>query len=197
MLLTERFGFMKAIIGLGNPGREYAGTRHNIGFDVVTALSDEYGIRLNERRFKGLSGIGFIEGEKVLLIQPQTFMNLSGECVRLFTDFYRLTGEDIIVVCDDINLDVGRLRIRKQGSAGGHNGLKNIIACLGTDEFPRLRVGVGEKPEGWDLADHVLARFKNEDEETIRDAIRDCTGALKLWLKEGLDAAMNMYNKRR
>ena len=134
---------MKAIIGLGNPGIKYAGTRHNIGFDTVTALADKYNIKIKDKKFNGLVGEGFIEGEKVMLVQPQTFMNLSGECVGLIAGFYKLEPEDIIVICDDINLDTGRLRIRAKGSAGGHNGLKNIIAHLGTETFPRIRIGVG------------------------------------------------------
>lgn len=185
---------MKAIIGLGNPGREYAGTRHNIGFDAVTALADKYNLVIREKKFKGLLATGVIEGQKVLLVHPQTYMNLSGECVRAVMDFYGIEPEDIIVVCDDINLDTGRLRIRKKGSAGGHNGLKNIIAHLGTDEFPRVRIGVGEKTEGWDLADYVLARFSNNDEEIIREALKNTVAALETWLSEGIDKAMNRFN---
>ena len=185
---------MKAIIGLGNPGMKYAGTRHNIGFDAVTAIADKYGIKIVNKKFKSLYGDGIINGEKVLLVHPQTFMNLSGECVREITDFYKLLPEEIIVICDDINLDAGRLRIRKKGSAGGHNGLKNIIAHLGTEEFPRIRIGVGEKTEGWDLADYVLARFDKDTEPVMRDALADAVGAVELWLSDGIDKAMNRYN---
>ena len=185
---------MKAIIGLGNPGMKYAGTRHNIGFDAVTAIADKYNLSINNKKFKGVYADGHIAGEKVLLVQPQTFMNLSGECVREVADFYKLNPDEIIIICDDINLDVGRLRIRKKGSAGGHNGLKNIIAHLGTEEFPRIRVGVGEKIEGWDLADYVLARFDKDSEPVIREALANVVGAVETWISEGIDAAMNRYN---
>ena len=185
---------MKAIIGLGNPGMKYAGTRHNIGFDAVTAIADKYNLSINNKKFKGVYADGHIAGEKVLLVQPQTFMNLSGECVREVADFYKLNPDEIIIICDDINLDVGRLRIRKKGSAGGHNGLKNIIAHLGTEEFPRIRVGVGEKTKGWDLADYVLARFDKDSEPVIREALANVVGAVETWISEGIDAAMNRFN---
>lgn len=185
---------MKVIVGLGNPGTKYAGTRHNIGFDTVTALADKYSIKLKDKKFNGLIGEGFIEGEKVMLVQPQTYMNLSGECVGLIAGFYKLDAEDIIVICDDINLDTGRLRIRAKGSAGGHNGLKNIIAHLGTEAFPRIRIGVGEKTEGWDLADYVLARFSGEDEATMRKAIKNAVGAVETWISYDIGKAMNLYN---
>ena len=188
---------MKAIIGLGNPGMKYAGTRHNIGFDAVTAIADKYNLSINNKKFKGVYADGHIAGEKVLLVQPQTFMNLSGECVREVADFYKLNPDEIIIICDDINLDVGRLRIRKKGSAGGHNGLKNIIAHLGTEEFPRIRVGVGEKTEGWDLADYVLARFDKDSEPVIREALANAVGAVETWISEGIDAAMNRFNVSR
>ena len=185
---------MKVIVGLGNPGTKYAGTRHNIGFDTVTALADKYSIKLKDKKFNGLIGEGFIEDEKVMLVQPQTYMNLSGECVGLIAGFYKLDAEDIIVICDDINLDTGRLRIRAKGSAGGHNGLKNIIAHLGTEAFPRIRIGVGEKTEGWDLADYVLARFSGEDEAAMRKAIKNAVGAIETWISYDIGKAMNLYN---
>ena len=185
---------MKVIVGLGNPGTKYAGTRHNIGFDTVTALADKYSIKLKDKKFNGLIGEGFIEGEKVMLVQPQTYMNLSGECVGMIAGFYKLDAEDIIVICDDINLDTGRLRIRAKGSAGGHNGLKNIIAHLGTEAFPRIRIGVGEKTEGWDLADYVLARFSGEDEATMRKAIKNAVGAIETWISYDIGKSMNLYN---
>ena len=185
---------MKAIIGLGNPGREYAGTRHNIGFDTITALADKYDVRLKEKRFRGICADIIINGEKVILVQPQTFMNLSGECVREVSAFYKIVPEDIIVICDDINLDTGRIRIRKKGSAGGHNGLKNIIAHLGTDEFPRIRIGVGSKDEGQDLRDYVLARFSRTEEELIHNAIKTGAEAVQEMILNGIDSAMNKYN---
>ena len=185
---------MRVIIGLGNPGMKYAGTRHNIGFDTVTALADKYNIKINNKKFNGLIGDGFIGGEKVLLVQPQTYMNLSGECVGQIADFFKIEPENLIVICDDINLDTGRLRIRAKGSAGGHNGLKNIIAHLGTEAFPRIRVGVGEKTEGWDLADYVLARFSKDDEPVMREAIKNAVGAVETWISDDIGTAMNRFN---
>jgi len=185
---------MRVIIGLGNPGMKYAGTRHNIGFDTVTALADKYNIKINNKKFNGLIGDGFIGGEKVLLVQPQTYMNLSGECVGQIADFFKIEPENLIVICDDINLDTGRLRIRAKGSAGGHNGLKNIIAHLGTEAFPRIRVGVGEKTEGWDLADYVLARFSKDDEPIMREAIKNAVGAVETWISDDIGTAMNRFN---
>lgn len=185
---------MKLIVGLGNPGREYAATRHNVGFDTITALCDKYNIRLDTRKFKGLCGSGYINGQKVLLIQPQTYMNNSGECIREAADFFKVENEDIAVICDDINLDVGRLRIRGKGSAGGHNGLKSIIAHLGGEDFPRFRIGVGKKPDGWDLADHVLARFPKEDDEIIREMIKLTGDAVAEWIASDIGTSMNKYN---
>lgn len=185
---------MKIIAGLGNPGREYTATRHNVGFDTITALCDKYGIRLDQKKFKGLCGAGVIEGQKVLLVQPQTYMNNSGECLREIADFYKVDTEDIIIICDDINLDTGRLRLRPKGSAGGHNGLKSIIAHLGGENFPRIRIGVGGKPEGWDLADHVLGRFSAEDEKIMREAIKRAAEAAAVWVQYDINKAMNMFN---
>lgn len=185
---------MKIIVGLGNPGREYAGTRHNIGFDAVTAIADKYNIRLDTKRFKGVLGQGIINGQKVVLVQPQTYMNLSGECVRAVCDFFKPDIEDVIVLCDDISFDVGRMRIRAKGSAGGHNGLKNIILHLGTEEFARVRIGVGEKPEGWDLADHVLARFPKDVEPAVRDILKKAVEAIECWVDYGIEKTMNLYN---
>lgn len=186
---------MYIIIGLGNPTREYQATRHNIGFDVITRISDDYNIPLDTKKHKGIIGKGIIAGEKVVLAQPQTYMNLSGESVRELVDFYKVTPQEIIVIYDDISLDVGQLRLRKQGSAGGHNGIKNIIAHLGTQEFPRIKVGVGDKPKGWDLADYVLSRFPAEEQPIIRDAMKNASDAVKTILTEGMDSAMNLYNK--
>lgn len=187
---------MRIIFGLGNYGREYAGTRHNMGFDTVTRLSDVSNIPLDTKRFKGLVGTGIIEGEKVMLVQPLTYMNNSGECVRAVLDFFKLTAKDIIVIYDDISLEPGQLRIRKKGSAGGHNGIKSIIAHLGTEEFDRIRVGVGAKPEGWDLADYVLGRFPKELEPEIRKAVAAAADACKMIITDGIDEAMNIYNRK-
>ncbi len=188
---------MKIIIGLGNPTREYEATRHNIGFDAVTRLCDDYNIRMDTRQHKALCGKGYIGGEKVLLVQPQTYMNLSGESVRSAADFYKVEAEDLIVLCDDINLEVGQLRVRPKGSAGGHNGLKNIILHLGTQEFTRIRIGVGEKPEGWDLADYVLGRFTKEENEILRETLGRVSKACEKIIVEGVDSAMNEFNRKK
>ena len=193
--VVNREKVMKIIIGLGNPTREYQATRHNIGFDAITRLCDDYNIRLS-RAHKALCGSGYIGGEKVILAQPQTHMNLSGICVREMVDYYKLTGEDIIVICDDIHLDVGQLRIRKKGSAGGHNGIKNIIEQLGSEEFMRIRIGVGEKPEKWDLVDYVLGHFPKEEEPLIREALERISKACECIIAEGIEAAMNRYNQK-
>ncbi len=187
---------MKLIVGLGNPTREYQATRHNIGFDAITRMCDDYRIRLDSKEHKAICGKGYIGGEKVILAQPQTYMNLSGESVRELADYYKLTNEDVIVICDDINLDVGQLRVRRKGSAGGHNGIKNIIAQLGTEEFIRIRVGVGAKPEKWDLADYVLGRFPKEEEPVIREALEKVSRACECIITDGIDAAMNLYNRK-
>lgn len=188
---------MYIIVGLGNPGRKYQGTRHNIGWDAITRISDDYDIPLNLKKHKALCGMGFIGNGKVILSQPQTFMNLSGESLIDLASFYKVTEEKIIVIYDDVSLDVGQLRIRKSGSAGGHNGIKSIIQQLGTQDFPRIRIGVGEKPDNWDLADYVLSRFSSNEEKIIRQALKDTSDACKLILSSGIEEAMNQYNRRR
>ena len=185
---------MYIIAGLGNPGKEYENTRHNIGFDVIDRLAEEENIAVMESKHKALIGKGYVAGQKVILAKPQTFMNLSGESVRAAADFYKVDPEHIIIVYDDISLDVGQLRIRKKGSAGGHNGIKNIIAHLGTQEFPRIKVGVGDKPKKMDLADYVLSRFSKEDRAVMEDAFREAAGAVEMMIIQGADAAMNQFN---
>ncbi len=187
---------MRIIVGLGNPGSTYIATRHNIGFDTITRISDEYDIPLDFKKHKALCGKGIIKGEKVLLVQPQTFMNLSGECVRELIDYYKITPNDLIIIYDDISLEVGQLRIRPMGSAGGHNGIKNIIANLGTQEFPRIKIGVGEKPKEWELKDYVLGRFLKEEEPIIRETLDRALKACTVLIKEGIDAAMNEFNRK-
>lgn len=188
---------MYIIAGLGNPTREYEKTRHNVGFDTIDVLADRLNTSVDEKKFKGLYGRGIIAGEKVILLKPQTFMNLSGESVREAADFYKVDPEHIIVIYDDISLDVGQLRIRKKGSAGGHNGIKNIIAHLGTQEFPRIKVGVGDKPKGMDLADYVLGHFSKEDQAKMDEAFKDAADAAEMILDKGMDAAMNHYNMKK
>lgn len=185
---------MYIIAGLGNPEPKYNKTRHNIGFRVLDALADKHNIDVSEQKHKGLLGKGIIAGEKVILIKPQTYMNLSGECIRAAADYYKAEPETIIVLFDDISLDVGRLRVRKKGSAGGHNGIKSIIAHLGTEGFPRLKFGVGDKPPRMDLADYVLGRFSPDDEALVEDGIKRACGAVECMLSDGFDAAMNRYN---
>lgn len=187
---------MYLIVGLGNPTKEYQATRHNIGWDAITRISDDYRIDLNKKGFKAIYGTGYIEGEKVIIAQPTTYMNLSGESVREFADYYQIPEEQIIILYDDISLEPGQLRIRAKGSAGGHNGIKSIIAHLGTQEFPRVKIGVGEKPEGWDLADYVLGRFPKEQEPVMREALKNASDAVRLMITNGMNAAMNQYNKK-
>jgi len=191
----ERRRFMYIIAGLGNPDRKYAGTRHNIGFDVITYLSDKYDISLSKTGFKSKLGQGFLAGEKVLLMKPQTYMNLSGEAVGEAVNFYKIdTSTELIVVQDDIDLPPGNIRIRAKGSAGGHNGIKSIISHVGGNEFVRIKLGVGGKPEGRDLADHVLSGFDRDMEPLIRKVIEMAGEAVLTTMKEGAEAAMNKYN---
>lgn len=188
---------MKIIAGLGNPTKEYEGTRHNIGFSVIDKLADKYNISMNEKKHKAICGKGMIEGEKVILLKPQTYMNLSGESIVDAVNFYKVDPEeDVIIIYDDIDLDVGKLRIRAKGSAGGHNGMKNIIAHLGTQVFPRIRVGVGAKPKDWDLADYVLGRFPKEELPEIEAGRETACEAVKIIVSQGAEAAMNRINGR-
>ena len=183
---------MFLIVGLGNPGNQYEDTRHNIGFKVVDNIAKEYNIEINRQKFKGMCGEGFINGEKVILLKPTTYMNLSGESIREVVDFYKLSNEDILVIYDDISLDVGRLRIREKGSAGGHNGIKSIIAHLGTDIFPRIKVGVGQP--NVDLVNYVLGKFTKEEMEVLSESIDASTKAAKEIISSDVKTAMNIYN---
>ena len=185
---------MYIIAGLGNPGREYEGSRHNVGFMTLDALADRYHIDVRDKAHKALIGKGVMEGNRVILLKPQTYMNLSGESVRSVLDYYKAEPEDFIVIYDDISLEPGQLRIRKKGSAGGHNGIKNIIAHLGTQEFKRIRIGVGEKPPRMDLADYVLGHFPKEEKEAMEQAFKDGASAAVAVMTEGIDAAMNLFN---
>lgn len=188
---------MYIIVGLGNPTREYENTRHNIGFDTIDAIAEKYDISVLEKKHKALIGKGFIDGQKVILAKPLTYMNLSGESVRELVDYYKIEEtQELIVIFDDISLDVGQLRIRKKGSAGGHNGVKNIIKQLGHDTFMRIKMGVGEKPKGYDLADYVLGHFSEKERKIMDDSVKKAVDAVKMMLFEGADAAMNVYNKK-
>lgn len=188
---------MYIIAGLGNPGKEYVNTRHNVGFDVIDALADKYNISVLELRNKALVGKGIIQGQKVILVKPLTYMNLSGESIRPIVDYYKSDAEEeLIVISDDISLPPGGLRVRKKGSAGGHNGLKNIIKQLGTENFKRVRMGVGEKPKAYDLADWVLGHFGQEDRKAVDEAAAKAVHAVELILTDGVDAAMNEFNRK-
>ncbi|MEF9955010.1 MAG: aminoacyl-tRNA hydrolase [Clostridium sp.] len=185
---------MYIIAGLGNPGKEYEGTRHNTGFMTIDVLADRYNIDIREKAHKALIGKGVIEGQKVILVKPQTYMNLSGESIRSVMDFYKVTPENFIVIFDDISLEPGQLRIRKKGSAGGHNGIKNIIAQLGTQEFARIKVGVGAKPPRMDLADYVLGHFSKGEKVLMEQAYKDGAAAAADMMTAGIDDAMNQFN---
>ena len=188
---------MYIIVGLGNPDRQYRNTRHNIGFDVIDEIAAKNHITVGEKKHKALIGKGFVGGQKVVLVKPQTYMNLSGESVREVIDFYKIDEEsELIVISDDISLDVGQIRIRKKGSAGGHNGLKNIILHLGHDKFQRIRMGVGEKPQGYDLVDYVLGHFPKEEREIMDESIGRGADAAQMMISEGADAAMKESNKK-
>jgi PTH1 family peptidyl-tRNA hydrolase len=185
---------MKLIVGLGNPGKKYELTRHNIGFLVVDYLSEKLNAQFSINKHKALIAEALYEGEKVLLVKPQTFMNLSGEAVQAIANFYKIEAKDIAVVHDDKDLDIGRLRIRKKGSSGGQRGVANIINLLGTEEFARVKLGVGKPPANWDTADYVLSVFKNEEWEIIKDAIIKATDACLALCNEQVDLVMNQYN---
>lgn len=188
---------MYIIVGLGNPGREYQNTRHNIGFDVIDRLAAREGISVLEKKHKALIGKGLVAGQKCILAKPQTYMNLSGESLRELMDYYKIDPTwELIVISDDVSLPVGMLRVRRKGSSGGHNGLKNIILHLGHDEFIRLRMGVGEKPSGYDLADYVLGHFSGEERKVMDEAAERAADAICKIMRDGADSAMNEYNRR-
>lgn len=183
---------MYLIVGLGNPGEEYRGTRHNVGFDAIDIISKKYNIELNRVKFKGVYGEGFIDGKKVMLLKPTTYMNLSGESIGEVANFYKIPHEDIVVIYDDISLDIGKLRIRVKGSAGGHNGIKSIISCLGGDMFPRVKVGVGA-PKG-NLVSHVLGKFTTEERTILNKALEASSEAAITIMTKDTNEAMNKFN---
>ncbi len=188
---------MKIIVGLGNPTDEYTGTRHNIGFSALDYIADRAGIKVHDKKFKALCGSGVIAGQKVILVKPQTYMNLSGEAVIEVVNYYKCSVDDVLIIYDDICLEPGFIRIREKGSAGGHNGIKNIIKHLGTENFSRIRIGVGEKPKDWDLADYVLGHFSTEETKIIRNTFDEVFEAVELYLQGNLQAAMNLFNKKK
>ncbi len=184
---------MYVIVGLGNPGKQYQQTRHNVGFNAIDVLSEKLGIRVDKIKYKAVVGEGLYQGEKVMLVKPQTFMNLSGESVMKIMKYFNLPIENLIVIFDDIDTDLGKLRIRKKGSAGTHNGMRNIIYLLQKDEFPRVRIGIG-KPERGDLKDFVLRKFSQDEKVIISDTISRAAEAALAIIREDVDKAMNQYN---
>lgn len=187
---------MFIIAGLGNPGKRYENTRHNVGFDAIDELVDRYRIPGSGVSHKAMVGKGIMEGQKVLLAKPLTYMNLSGEAIRGLVDYYKIDPEtELLVIYDDISLEPGNIRIRKKGSAGGHNGIKSIIAQLGTQNFQRIRIGVGEKPKNWDLADYVLGTFGKEDRPLVEEAIGHAAQAAAMIVRGQIDEAMNCFNR--
>ena len=187
---------MYLIVGLGNPEEEYSKTRHNMGFNTINKISQQYNIEVKQNKFQALYGSGMIEKEKVILLKPQTYMNLSGNSVKEVVDFYKIEKEKILVIYDDMDIEPGKIKIRKKGSAGGHNGIKNIIANLGTDVFPRIKIGVGEKPKKYDLADYVLGHFSKEDRELMEEGYDRADHAVGMILNGEIEAAMNQYNRK-
>lgn len=187
---------MKVIVGLGNKGNEYRGTRHNIGFEVIELLAERHQMAMTTRKHKGLIGQGYIEGEKIVLVMPLTYMNLSGECVREVLDYYKLDQEDLVIIYDDLSIDVGRLRVRDKGSAGGHNGIKSIIAHLHSEEFIRFKVGIGPQPKGIKAEKFVLDTFRKEEVIEVKASIEHTANAIEALIKHDLTYVMNNYTKK-
>ena len=185
---------MYLIVGLGNHEEDYRNTRHNMGFDTINKISEEYNIGVNKKKFKGLCGTGVIEGEKVILLKPQTFMNLSGESVKEVVDFYKIENNDIIIIYDDIDIDLGTIKIRKKGNPGSHNGMKSVVKYLGT-EFPRIRIGIG-KPEDGDFIKYVIGPIPEEEKEILDRSTTLAKDATIEIIKQGVDNAMNKFNKK-
>ncbi|WP_428910334.1 aminoacyl-tRNA hydrolase [Niallia sp. Krafla_26] len=185
---------MKLIVGLGNPGKQYEHTRHNIGFEVVDALAEKLDISLDQAKFKGIFGYRTIEGEKVFLLKPLTYMNLSGESISALMNYYQMDVEDLVVIYDDLDLPVGKIRLRQKGSAGGHNGIKSIISHLGTSDFNRIRVGINRPSNGMPIVDYVLGRFQQEEMEQVQIAVVKSVDACEEWIKKPFIQVMNIYN---
>lgn len=185
---------MYLIIGLGNPEADYANTRHNMGFNVINKLSEKYDIEVKKDKFKALFGSGMIEGEKVVLIKPQTFMNLSGEAVQEFVNFYKVPLEKVVIIYDDVDIEPGKIRVRKNGSSGTHNGMKSIVSCLSSEEFPRIRIGIGKPHEHMDMIAHVIGGIDEEDKEKLAKGVNLGVEAVSELLKNNIDSAMNKYN---
>jgi peptidyl-tRNA hydrolase, PTH1 family len=185
---------MKLIVGLGNPGTQFDHTRHNIGFDIIDALSERFQVPLNQSKFKGIYGTFHHNGEKVILLKPLTYMNLSGECIVPLMDYYDISEEDLVVIYDDLDLPVGKIRLRQKGSAGGHNGIKSTIAHLGTQNFNRIRVGIDRPVNGMSVSNYVLGKFSEEERAELKDVISTCVKACETWLEKPFLEVMNQYN---
>lgn len=186
---------MKLIVGLGNPGKQYEQTRHNIGFEVIEELSRGFNIPLNQSKHKGLYGMGFYKGEKILLLKPLTYMNLSGESIRAVMDYYDIALEDFLVIYDDLDLPVGKIRLRQKGSPGGHNGIKSTVAHLGTQQFNRIRIGIDRPESGMSVPDYVLGRFRKEEQDEMLDAVKKSAEACQAWLEKPFLQVMNEFNQ--
>lgn len=182
------------VVGLGNPGRTYDNTRHNVGFDTIDFLSEKYGIKVSKSKHKALIGDGAVEGVRTLLVKPQTFMNLSGESVREIMEWYKVPAGNVILVYDDIDLSFGKIRVRAKGSSGSHNGMKSVIYQIQTDDFPRVRIGIGKPTVGWALVDYVLGKFPEEDRKLINESVENAADAVSTIIKSGITNAMNKYN---
>ena len=193
----ERLFKMYLIVGLGNPEQDYSKTRHNMGFNVINALSEKYDIPVTKSKFKGLVGSGIIENEKVLLLKPQTFMNLSGESIIETMNFYKIEPADIIIIYDDVDIEPGQIRIRKFGSAGTHNGMKSVVQCLGTEDFCRIRIGIGKPDSTTDMITYVIGYISPEETEQLKDGVKIAKEAVVEILKNGVDSAMNKFNKKK
>lgn len=197
-ILLIKENIMYLIVGLGNPEKKYDKTKHNVGFDAIDEMIDEYDIPSSGISMKGMYGKGFIGSEKVMVMKPLTYMNLSGHAVRAFVDYYNIDVQsELIVIYDDVDMAAGQLRIRKKGSAGSHNGMKSIIQMLGSTDFTRIRVGIGPKPVKWDLADYVLAPFSKDERVKVDGVIEDIPDIIKTIVEDGVDIAMTRYNTKK
>ncbi|WP_043582291.1 aminoacyl-tRNA hydrolase [Acetivibrio clariflavus] len=187
---------LSVVIGLGNPGPRYENTRHNVGFDTIDQLSKKHNIAVTKVKYKAVIGDGNIGGHRVLLVKPQTFMNLSGESVREIIEWYKVPVKNIIIIYDDIDLPVGKIRIRPKGSAGTHNGMRSVIYQIQSEDFPRIRIGIDKPPQGWELADFVLSKFSADERKSVEEAIENAADAVEVILNSGIDKAMNRYNNK-
>lgn len=185
---------MYLIIGLGNPEEDYGNTRHNMGFNTINELANKYNIKVNKSKFQGLTGSGEIEGQKVILVKPQTYMNLSGNCVQEYVNFYKIEKEKLIIIYDDMDIETGKIKIRKKGNSGGHNGMKSIIQMIGTNEFPRIRIGIGRPEHNGDEINYVIGKIPEEEIPKLKEGIEKSKEAVIEILKNGIDSAMNKFN---